>query len=137
MTPPPSISKESVGTNQGSKSSSSRLLSDLSTFCPGAGQSSRPESAETTIEESKAKREKVNHKVFQAFPQLDHVKDLGIISDEDVNQIMPAEALGDLDKSLGRSMGVSQTIFQATNRRPSDLVLMYVIINRKQASPGA
>jgi hypothetical protein len=34
-------------------------------------------------------------------------KDLGILSDEEVNQIMPAEALGELDKSLGKFMGVS------------------------------
>ena len=102
MTPPPSISKETVGTK-----SISKFLSDLSAVCTGASQSFRPESAEETIEESKTEREKVKHKVFQAFPQLDHVKDLGILSDEEVNQIMPAEALEDLDKSLGRFLGVS------------------------------
>lgn len=132
MTPPPSINKESVGTK-----TISRFLSDLSAVCTGASQSFRPESAEETIEESKTEREKVKNKVFQAFPQLDHVKDLGIISEEEVNAIMPTEALGDLDMSLGSFMGVSYKIFEATNRRPSDLVLMYVGINSKQASPGA
>jgi hypothetical protein len=102
MTPPPSISKESVGTK-----TISRFLSDLSAVCTGASQSFRPESAEATIEESKTAREKAKHKVFQAFPRLDHVKDLGILSDEEVKQIMAAKALRELDKSLEEFMGVS------------------------------
>jgi hypothetical protein len=103
MSPPPSVSQQSIKTNERTLR---EFVSSLVTSFLDASQSSR-ESAEMTIEDSKAEKEKVENKVFQAFPPLDHVKDLGIISDEEVNRIMPAEALGDLDKSLGRFMGVS------------------------------
>lgn len=127
------MSLQSFNTNEGSIR---EFVSRLVTSILEASQSSR-DNVQETIEKSKAERAISQNQNFKPFPPLDHVLDLGIISEEEVNAIMPTEALGDLDMSLGSFMGVSYKIFEATNRRPSDLVLMYVGINSKQASPGA
>jgi hypothetical protein len=104
------MSQQSFKTN---KNSISKLVSSLVTFLLDDRQSSK-ETAEQTIEESKAERAKSQNKNFQPFPRLDQVLDLGIISDCEVKLIMPAQALANLEKSLQGYLEVSLTSLEAT-----------------------
>jgi hypothetical protein len=104
------MSRQSLQTNEGSIRD---FVSRLVTSILDATQSSR-ESAEETIEKSKAGRAISQNKNFKPFPPLDHVLDLSIISDCDVKLIMPAQALENLDKSLQGYLEVSLTFSVVT-----------------------
>jgi hypothetical protein len=129
MTPPPSMS---FNTNEGSIR---EFVSRLVTSILEASQSSR-ESVQETIEKSKAERAISQNKNFKPFPPLDHVLDLGIISDCDVKLIMPAQALENLDKSLQGYLEVSLTSLEATKWPPFHIVLMSIASIRIKVSPG-
>lgn len=133
MTPPPSTSKKSVGTDQGTIS---KYVSDLLTSILNASERSRI-TAEMTIEASKAERAKSQNKNFKPFPRLDQVLDLGIISDREIELIMPARALENLDKSLKGYLEVSLTSLEATKMAfISYRADVHFASNRIKVSPG-